>query len=99
MDRAFAITPRTARAQTLLVSMTALSLLLTLLLVLGAPTAVSAAPLRALDPAAAAPLPRAAEQQVVLAQDDGLMLVGKLSALHGKAAPVLDDVAEAAADA
>ena len=99
MDHAFAITPRTARAQTLLVSMTALSLLLTLLLVLGAPTAVSAAPLRTLDPAAAAPLPRAAEQQVVLAQDDGLMLVGKLSALHGKAAPELDDVDEAAADA
>ncbi|MBE3034452.1 MAG: hypothetical protein IMZ74_14820 [Actinobacteria bacterium] len=79
--------------------MSALALLLTLLLACGAAEAASAGPLRTLDPAAAAPLTRAAEQQVVLAQDDGLMLVGKLSALRGKAAPELDAVDEAAADA
>jgi len=99
MDHAFAITPRPARAHTLLVSMSALALLLTLLLALAAAPAASAAPLRTLGPAAAAAPPRAAEQQVVLAEDDGLMLVGKLSALRGKAAPELDDVSEAAADA
>lgn len=99
MDHALPITRRTARARTLLASLSALALPLALLFALGAPPAASAAPLRTFDPAAAAPLPRAAEQQVVLAQDDGLMLVGKLSALRGKAAPELDDVDEAAADA
>ena len=99
MDHAFAITPRPARAHTLLVSMSALALLLTLLLALGAAPGAAAAPLRTLDPAAGATQPRAAGQQVVLAQNDGLMLVGKLSALRGKAAPELDDVSEAAADA
>ena len=99
MDHAFAITPRAARAQMLLVSIMALALMLTLLLALTSPQGASAAPLKTLAPAAAAPLPWAAEQQVVLAEDDGLMLVGKLSALRGKAAPALDDVDEAAADA
>jgi hypothetical protein len=99
MDHAFAITPRRARARMLLVSIMALALMLTLLLALTSPQGASAAPLRTLAPAAAAPLPGAAEQQVVLAEDDGLMLVGKLSALRGKAAPALDDVDEAAADA
>jgi len=47
----------------------------------------------------ATPVTFAAEQQVVLAQDDGLMLVGRLSALHGEAAPSLTDVDETAADA
>jgi len=99
MDHALAITPRTVRAPTFLASTTALALLLTLLLALAAAPTASAAPLRTLDAVAAAALPWAAEQQVVLAEDDGLMLVGKLSALRGKAAPALDDVDEAAADA
>ncbi len=99
MDHAYAITPHAARDRTLLVSLTALALLLTLLLALGTAPAASAAPLRTLAAAAAISPPRAAGQQVVLAQDDGLMLVGKLSALRGKAAPDLDSIDEAAADA
>ncbi|MEI6452144.1 MAG: hypothetical protein WCP98_19650 [Actinomycetes bacterium] len=100
MDHAFAITPRTARAQMMLVSVSALALLLTLLLALAAAPAAWAAPLRSLAPATApTPAVSAARQQVVLAEDEGLMLVGKLSALRGKAAPELDSLDEAAADA
>jgi hypothetical protein len=95
MNHASAVTVRAARAHLLLVSISAL----TLLLALGAAPVASASPLRTLDPAAVAALSPAAEQQVLLAQDDGLMLVGKLSALRGKAAPELDDIDEAAADA
>jgi hypothetical protein len=100
-DRAVIVFSRAPRIQKLLASMSSLvllvALLLALLLALGAPPAVAAASARSIGPAAAASSLRQAEQQVVLAQDDGLMLVGRLSALRGKAAPGLDDVDEAAA--
>jgi hypothetical protein len=99
MDHAFASTPRAARTPMLLASMSALAALLALLLALAAPPAASATPLRTFAPVVAAPLPRTAEPQVVLAQNDGLMLVGRLSALRGHGAPALDDVNETTADA
>ena len=99
MDHALALTPRTARDRMLIVSMSALALLLTLLLAFAAAPTASAAPLGTPTRAAAAALPRTTAQRVVLAEDHGLMLVGKLSALRGKDAPELDDVNEAAAAA
>ncbi len=102
MDHAVAPTCGRQRPRMLLVSVSALGLLvaliLTVLLALGAPPAVSRTSARSIGPTVATPSLRQAEQQVVLAQDDGLMLVGRLSALRGKAAPVLDDVSEAVAD-
>jgi hypothetical protein len=95
------VSPCAPRTQTLLASISSLvlliALILALLLALGAPSAVAAASPRSIIPAVVAAPPAAVEQQVVLAQDDGLMLVGRLSALRGEAAPVLDDVDEAAA--
>jgi hypothetical protein len=98
MHHASARDPRTARARTLLASALTFAVSLALVLALGAPPPAAAAPLRTLGPAAAASLQQAAEQQVVLAQDDGLMLTGKRSALRGRAAPELDDLDEEAAD-
>ncbi len=99
MDHAFAITPRTARAPMFLACTMALAVLLTLLLALAVSPAASAEPLKAFDLATAGALPRAAGQQVVLAQDDGLMLLGRLSALCGDGAPELADVDEETAAA
>jgi hypothetical protein len=98
MDPTLAITAHPKRTHMLLVRMSAHALLLSLLLALGAAPGAAAAPARTLDPAATAP-PRAAAQQVVLAEDDGLMLIGKLSALRGHGALSLRDIDEAAADA
>jgi hypothetical protein len=60
---------------------------LALLLVLAAaPAARAAQPVTAVAPSA---------QSVVLAQDDGLMLVGSFGALGGKPAPTMDDLSRA----
>ena len=96
------VRPRAPRVRRPLPSVSALILLaamiVALLLAPGVSPAASVASVRSDGSAAVASLPSAARQQVVLAQDDGLMLVGRLSALRGKAAPVLDDVDEAAAN-
>ena len=49
------------------------------------------------DAGPAFPARPAASQAVVLAQDDGLQLIGPLSALRGQAAPDLDDLRQARA--
>ena len=90
--------PLAAKTRGLVAGATAAALLLLALLVLGAPPDASAVAARGLAPGAATmPERRSAGQAVVLAQDDGLTLFGRASALRGEA--VLDDVGEAAADA
>ncbi|HET6497048.1 MAG TPA: hypothetical protein VFH61_16990, partial [Thermoleophilia bacterium] len=78
--------PRAPRVRRPLPSMSALIILFTammvaLLLAPGVSLAASFASARSDGSAAVASLTRATSQQVVLAQDDGLMLVGRLSAL------------------
>jgi hypothetical protein len=98
VDHNAAVIPSAPRARTLVVSAMAFALVLGLSIAPGVPPMAVAADLNTRNPAAAAPSPRAAEPQVILAQDDGLLLTGKLSALRGRAAPELDDIDEAAAD-
>ena len=65
-----------------------LATLVAVLTLLAAPTAGAARPLEAAA---------RSSQPVVLAQDDGLTLVGSFSALRGKPAPALDDLSHSAA--
>jgi hypothetical protein len=65
------------------VILVALVFLVVALTLLGTPTAGAARPLEAAAPSS---------QPVVLAQDDGLTLIGSVGALRGKPAPALDDL-------